>query len=136
MINYFRCKSPLKAVVVLELYLCYCKCICYVYLFTLKHHLLTITFLEKCNYQLLLHEMAAIHFNYDLMLEALDIMIFKATFNIISVKSYRSVLLVEESGAPWKPHRLAASHRQTLSHNVVSSPHHIERNSKSQLYWW
>jgi hypothetical protein len=44
--------------------------------------------------------MAAIHFNYDLMLEALDIMIFKATFNIISVKSYRSVLLVEESGAP------------------------------------
>jgi hypothetical protein len=82
------------------LYLCYCKCICYVYLFTLKHHLLTITFLEKCNYQLLLHEMAAIHFNYDLMLEALDIMIFKATFNIISVKSYRSVLLVEESGAP------------------------------------
>ena len=36
-----------------------------------------------------------------------------------------SVLLVEETRVPRKNHRPAASHWQTLSHNVVSStPHH------------
>ena len=35
--------------------------------------------------------------------------------------SWRSVLLVEETGVPGKNHRSAASHWQTLSHNVVSS---------------
>ena len=48
-------------------------------------------------------------------------MVFNANFNNISVISWRSVLLVEETGVPGKKHRPAASHWQTLSHNVVSS---------------
>jgi hypothetical protein len=48
-----------------------------------------------------------------------------ATFNNISVISWWSVLLVEETGVPGENHRSVASHSQTLSHNVVSSiPHH------------
>ena len=46
---------------------------------------------------------------------------FNATFNNISVISWRSVLLVEETGVPGENHRPVASHWQTLSHNVVSS---------------
>jgi hypothetical protein len=42
-----------------------------------------------------------------------------ATFNNISVISWRSVLLVEETGGPGENHRPAASHWQTLSHNVI-----------------
>jgi len=47
-------------------------------------------------------------------------MVFNATFNNISVISWRSVLLVEETGVPIENHRPAPSHCQTLSHNVVS----------------
>ena len=46
---------------------------------------------------------------------------FNATFNNISVLSLRSILLVEETGVSGENHRTAASHGQTLSHNVVSS---------------
>ena len=46
---------------------------------------------------------------------------FIATFNNISVISWRSVLLVEESGVPEENHQPVTSHWQTLSHNVVSS---------------
>jgi hypothetical protein len=46
---------------------------------------------------------------------------FNATFNNISVISWRSVLLVEETGVPGGNHRPAASHCQNLSHNFVSS---------------
>ena len=49
------------------------------------------------------------------------VMVFNTTFNNISVISWRSVLLVEETGVPEENHRPAGSHRQTLSHNVVSS---------------
>jgi hypothetical protein len=49
------------------------------------------------------------------------VMVFNATFNNISVISWRSVLLVEETGVPGENHRPAASHRQTLSLNVESS---------------
>jgi len=49
-------------------------------------------------------------------------MVFNATFNNISVKSWRLVLLVEETG---ENHRPAVSPRQTLSHNVVSSTPHL-----------
>jgi hypothetical protein len=45
-------------------------------------------------------------------------MVFSATFDNISVISWRSVLLVE-IGVPGENRRLAAG--QTLSHNVVSS---------------
>ena len=44
---------------------------------------------------------------------------FNATFNTILLISWRSVLLVEESGVRGENHRPAASHRQTSSHNVV-----------------
>ena len=43
-------------------------------------------------------------------------MVFNVTFNNISAISWRSVLLVEETG---ENHRPVASHCQTLSHNVV-----------------
>jgi len=46
-------------------------------------------------------------------------MVFNATFNNISVISWRSVLLVEETRGPGENHRPVASHWQTLSHNVV-----------------
>jgi hypothetical protein len=57
-------------------------------------------------------------------------MVFKATFNNISVISWRSVLLVEETR---ENHRPVASHWQTLSHNVVSSTPHHERGSNSLI---
>ena len=39
----------------------------------------------------------------------------------ILVISWRSVLLVEETGIPGENHRPVASHLQTFLHNVVSS---------------
>jgi hypothetical protein len=47
------------------------------------------------------------------------LMVFNATFNNISVISWRWVLLFEETGCPGENHRPVASHWQTLSHNVV-----------------
>jgi hypothetical protein len=38
------------------------------------------------------------------------VMVFNATFNNISVISWRSVLLVEETGVPWENHRPAVNH--------------------------
>jgi hypothetical protein len=46
-------------------------------------------------------------------------MVFNATFNSISVISWRSVLLVEETVVTRENHQLGASHWQILSHNVV-----------------
>ena len=46
-------------------------------------------------------------------------MVFNATFNNISVISWQSVLLVEETRVPGEMHKRVASHWQTLSHNVV-----------------
>jgi hypothetical protein len=46
-------------------------------------------------------------------------MVFNATFNNISVISWRSVLLVEVTEGPGEYHRPVASHWQTLSHIVV-----------------
>jgi hypothetical protein len=47
------------------------------------------------------------------------LMVFNTTFNNISVISWWSVLLVEETGGPGENHRPVASHWKTLSHNVV-----------------
>ena len=47
-------------------------------------------------------------------------MVFNATFNNIPVLSWRSILLVDESGVPGENHRPVASHGQTLSHNIVT----------------
>ena len=55
------------------------------------------------------------------------LMVFNATFNNISVISWRSVSLVKEMGVPGENHKPAASHWQTLSHNVVSSTPRHER---------
>jgi hypothetical protein len=60
-------------------------------------------------------------------------MMFNATFNNISVISWRRDLLVDETGILRENHRPVASHLQTLSHNVVSSTPHHERDSNSQL---
>jgi hypothetical protein len=48
-------------------------------------------------------------------------MVFNATFNNISVISWRSFVLMEEFEVPGEHHWHVASHWQTLSHNVVSS---------------
>jgi hypothetical protein len=58
-------------------------------------------------------------------------MVFNATFNTISVISWRSIVLIEETGVPGENTRPVASHR--LSHNVVSSTPSHERGSNSQL---
>ena len=46
-------------------------------------------------------------------------MVFNATFNNISVISWRSVLLVEETGVAEKTTDLPQVNKQILSHNVV-----------------
>jgi hypothetical protein len=47
------------------------------------------------------------------------LMVTNATFNNITVISWQSVLLVEETGCLRETQQSAASHWQTLSHNVV-----------------
>jgi hypothetical protein len=64
------------------------------------------------------------------------VIVCNATFNNISDISWRSVLLVEETGGPGENRRPAESHWQTLSYNVVSSIPSHEWYSNSQLYWW
>jgi len=61
------------------------------------------------------------------------VMVFTAPLNNISVISWRSVLLVEETGGPEDNHRPAASHSQILSPNVLSSTLRHKRDSNSQL---
>ena len=56
-------------------------------------------------------------------------MVFNVTFNNISIISWRSVLLVEETR---ENHQPATSHEQTLSHNVVLSTPHHDRDLNSQ----
>jgi len=46
-------------------------------------------------------------------------MVFNATVNNISVMSWRSVSLMEETKVSWENHWPVASHWQTLSHDVV-----------------
>ena len=51
------------------------------------------------------------HANYSLIHRlGASVMVFNAIFNNISVKSWWSVLLVEENGVPRENHRPAASH--------------------------
>jgi len=60
-------------------------------------------------------------------------MVYNATFNNISVISWRSVLLMEETRVFCEKHWLVTSHWETLSHNIVSSTPRHERGSNSQL---
>jgi hypothetical protein len=55
-----------------------------------------------------------------------------ATFNNISIISWWSVLLVEETGVPGKNQWPATRHSETSSHNVVSSTPRHEQGSNSQ----
>ena len=50
---------------------------------------------------------------------------FNVNFNNISAILWQSVLLMEETGVPRENHRPVTSHRQALSHNVVSSTPHL-----------
>ena len=59
------------------------------------------------------------------------VMVFNATFNNISVITWQSVLLVEETIVPDENHWPGASHWQTLSHNLVSS---TPRQSRVQTH--
>ena len=59
------------------------------------------------------------------------LMVYNATFYNISVISWLSVLLIEEIGVPGDNHQPAASHYQTLSHNVVSSTLRHDQDSNS-----
>jgi hypothetical protein len=59
------------------------------------------------------------------ILKWVRVMVFNATFNNISVISWQSVLLLEETRVPEENQWPAASHWQTLSHNVVSSTPHL-----------
>ena len=61
------------------------------------------------------------------------VMVFNATFNNISVISWWSVLLVEETGVLRENHRPAPSHWPSLSHNVVSSLHGIQTHNISVI---
>ena len=56
------------------------------------------------------------------------VIVFNATFNNISAISWRSVLLVEETGVPEKATDLPQV-TDKLSHNVVLSTPHHERGS-------
>jgi len=60
-------------------------------------------------------------------------MVFNATFNNMLVISWRSVLLVEETGVPAENQQPVTSHWQTLSNIIVSSTPLHERYSNSQL---
>jgi hypothetical protein len=60
-------------------------------------------------------------------------MVINATFNNISVITWQSVLLLEETGVLGENHWPVTSHWQTWSHNVVSSTPRHERGSNSQL---
>jgi len=65
------------------------------------------------------------------------VMVFNATSNNNSAISWRSLLLVEETGGSGENHRPTASHWQTLSYNVVSSPprHERESNFRGVRHW-
>ena len=56
-----------------------------------------------------------------------------ATVNNITVISWRSVLLMEETGVPGENHQPVASHLQTLSYNVVSNTPRNDWDYNSQL---
>ena len=65
-------------------------------------------------------------------------MVFNATFNNISVVSWWSVLLMEETRVPEENHRPVTSHWQTLSHVVSSTSYHEwiqTRNFSSDRHW-
>ena len=63
-------------------------------------------------------------------------MVFNATFKNISIISWWSGLLVEETKVPGENHWPVASHWQISSHNVVSSTPHHKFSLYSQHFKW
>jgi hypothetical protein len=69
-------------------------------------------------------------------------MVFNATFNNISAKSWWSILLVEETRVPGENRIPVAKHWPTLSHNIVSSTprmtvvrtHNVSGAYQSEIY--
>jgi len=61
--------------------------------------------------------------------------VLNATFNNILVISWRSVLMIENTRELGENEQPAASNRQTLSHNVVSSTPRYEGDSNAQHQW-
>ena len=59
-------------------------------------------------------------------------MVVSAGFSNISVISWQSVLLVEDSGVPEDNQHPAASHWQSLSHKIVSGTPRHEQDLDSQ----
>ena len=96
---------------------------------------------HSTNYVLLLENTVVDH-------QRIRAMVFNATFSNISVISWQSALLMEETGLPKETHRPPASYFQTWSHDVASSTPRHEWNSNSQrcffillwcgsrFYWW
>jgi hypothetical protein len=65
------------------------------------------------------------------------LMVFKATLNNISAISWRSYILVKETGGSGENHRSVANHWHTLSHNVIHFAQ-IEirtHNNSSDRHW-
>jgi hypothetical protein len=60
-------------------------------------------------------------------------MVFNITFNNVSVISWQSVLLMQETGILGEYHRHATRHGQILSQKVASSTSRLEWDSNSQL---
>jgi hypothetical protein len=60
--------------------------------------------------------------------------LFMARFNNISTMLWPSGFLVKETGVPGESHRPVPSHRQTLSHYVVSSTPCHEQGSNFSGY--
>jgi len=65
-------------------------------------------------------------------------MVLDATLNNISVISWWSVLLVEETWVHGENHRPVGSHRQTLSHNFVWSirTHNVSGDGTDCISSW
>jgi hypothetical protein len=68
-------------------------------------------------------------YNYLFKQKWVRVVVFNVTFNNISLRSWRSVLLEEETGVPGENNRTVTSHWQALSDNVVSSTSSHERDS-------
>jgi hypothetical protein len=61
-------------------------------------------------------------------------MVFNATFNNISVISWQSVILVEETGVPGENHRPVVSHWQTFWEQIKSLMKRSEKKLDRLLY--
>jgi len=61
-------------------------------------------------------------------------MVSNATFNNISAISWRSIVLVQETGVPGENHRPVVSHLLTLSHTGVSSTPRRTKSNATRIY--